>query len=42
MTFRTYTAAEDYLRRSGKRGIVEHRTYSGNGYSFTEYTVVFC
>lgn len=41
MTFRTHSAAEEYLKRVGKPGIIEARNYSGNGYNFTEYTVIF-
>lgn len=40
MTFRTFSAAKNYLKNIGKAGYIETRNYSGNGYNFTEYTVI--
>lgn len=40
MTFRTFSAAESYLKSIGKPGYIETRNYSGNSYNFTEYTVI--
>jgi hypothetical protein len=41
MTFRTYSAAENYLKNSGYSGYVETRRYTEGHTTFCEYTVVF-